>query len=58
MGAAGIDYEQALGVAHHPDAEVLLEAGVHSNAEVGGVADGKPGAGFKKSAGKEKAHSG
>src|SRR5208282_1433906 len=54
MGAARVDDKEALGIAHDPDAKVLLELGVHAEGEVGGIANGKDGGGLEEDAREEK----
>ena len=54
MGAARENHEDAVRLAHHPDAIGHQEALVDAQGEIGGIADMKIGIGFVQRAGKEK----
>jgi hypothetical protein len=55
MGAARVDHENTVGRAIDPDAVSLLELGVDSESEFGGIANFKNRVRFEKSAGKKEA---
>src|SRR5579871_847225 len=53
VSADGGNDEDALGIADHPDAVLILELGVHAESEVGGIADAEARFGLVEGARKE-----
>ncbi len=55
VGADRRDHEDALGVAHHPDAVLILELGIDAESEIRGIADLEAGLRLVQRARKEEA---